>query len=229
LIFLSLGDRDALRIMNNMYRYAQQSSIPSMFPYSIIFPHYESLGQIRIEIYLLILIMIISTFVITLLFFFSFEKTLLIFLHFLMVLTGSLACLYLFHNLSFNFANALWLYIVPVIFLDTIIHVSFNIIESKWKYNRVILSLIMSLIILSFFPIETYLFLIIRNSLIYQSVICLILINWILPSWNYIIITYFKKNKKEKPAIGETNQSSTTGTEIQNLVYEPNGNTNGSI
>jgi hypothetical protein len=57
----------------------------------------------------------------------------------------------------------------------------------------------------------------------------LILINWILPSWNYIIITYFKKNKKEKPAIVETNQSSTTGTEIQNLVYEPNGNTNGSI
>jgi predicted Na+-dependent transporter len=146
-----------------------------------------------------------------------------------MVLTGSLACLYLFHNLSFNFANALWLYIVPVIFLDAIIHVSFNIIESKWKYNRIILSLIMSLIIFSFFPIESYIFLIIRNSLIYQSIICLILINWILPSWNYIIITYFKKNKKEKPAIVETNQSSTTGTEIQNLVYEPNGNTNGSI
>jgi hypothetical protein len=90
----------------------------------------------------------------------------------------------------------------------------------------------MSLIILSFFPIETYIFLIIRNSLIYQSVICLILINLILPLWNDIVQTYFKKNKKEKiplATIADTNQSSNTGTEIQNLVHEPNGNTNGSI
>jgi len=42
----------------------------------------------------------------------------------------------------------------------------------------------------------------------------------------------FKKNKGEKiPTITivDTNQSSTAGTEIQNLVYEPNGNVNGSI
>jgi hypothetical protein len=47
-----------------------------------------------------------------------------------------------------------------------------------------------------------------------------------------MIETYFKKNRKEKIPIAtivETNQSSTTGTEIQNLVHEPNGNTNGSI
>ncbi len=214
-----------------MYNYGRQSSIPSIFPYSIVFPHYESLGQIRVETYLLILVMVIITFIITLLIFLSFEKTLLIFFHFLTLLSGSLACLYLFHNLSFNFANALWLFVVPVIFLETFIHASFNLTKSKWKYNRVILSLIISLIILSFFPIETYIFHIIRNSLIYQSIICLVLINLILPSWHYIIETYLKKNKMEKVPITiiDTNQSSTVGTEIQNLVYEPNGNVNGSI
>jgi hypothetical protein len=57
------------------------------------------------------------------------------------------------------------------------------------------------------------------------------LINLILPSWHYIIETYLKKNKMEKVPITiiDTNQSSTVGTEIQNLVYEPNGNVNGSI
>jgi hypothetical protein len=124
--------------------------------------------------------------------------------------------------------------VVPVIFLDTFIHVSFNITKSKWKYNRVILSLIISSIILFFFPIETYIFRIIRNSLIYQSIICFILINLILPSWHYIIETYLKKKEKEKippppPTIIDTNQSLIVGTEIQNLVYEPNGNSNGSI
>jgi len=215
-----------------MYNYAQQSSIPSIFPYSVVFPHYESLSQIRIESYLLILIMVIITFIITLLFFISFEKALLIFLNLLTLQSGSLACLYLFDNLSFNFANALWLFVLPIIFLDTFIHVCFNITKSKWKYNRVILSLIISLIIFSFFSIETYIFHIIRNSLIYQSIICFVLINLILPSWYYIIETYLKKNKKEKippPTIIDTDQSLTVGTEIQNLVYEPNGNANGSV
>lgn len=218
--------------MNNMYNYAQQSSIPSIFPYSLVFPHYESLGQIRFEIYLIILLMIIITFVVTLVIFISFGKTFLIFLHLLALLSGSLACLDLFHNLSFNFGNALWLYIAPVVFLDTIIHACFNITKSKWKYNRVILSLIISLIILSFFPIETYIFHIICYSLIYQSIICFLLINLILPSWYYIIETYLKKNKKEKippTTIVDTDQSLTVGTEIQNLVYEPNGNANGSV
>jgi len=181
-----------------MYTYAQQSSIPSIFPFSIIFPHFESLAQIRIEVYLLILIMVITTLIITLLICFSFEKTLLIFLHLLILLSGNLACLYLFHNLTFNFANALWLFIVPAIFLDTLIHASFNIKKSKWKYNRVILSLIMSSIVLLLFPIETYVFHIIRNSLFYQSIICLVLINLILPSWHYIIKTCLKKIKAKK-------------------------------
>lgn len=213
--------------MNNMYTYAQQSSIPSIFPYSLVFPHYESLGQIRQDIYVLLLVMMIITFIMTLLIFLSFEKTLLIFFHWLILLSGSLACLYLFDNLSFNFANALWLYAAPIIHLDTIIHVCFNISKSKWKYNRVILALIISLIVLSFFPIETYIFLIIRNSLIYQSIICLILINLILPSWYYIIELYLKKNKKEKipttTTINDTTQPLTVGTEIQNLVHKPNG------
>lgn len=217
--------------MNNMYTYAQQSSIPSIFPYSLVFPHYESLGQVRLDLYVLLFVMIIVTFILTLLILMSFEKTLLIFFHLLTLLSGSLACLYLFHNLSFNFANALWLYIVPVIYLETLIHVCFHIKQSKWKYNRIILSLILSLITLSCFPIETYIFLIIRNSLIYQSIICFILINFILPSWYYIIETYFKKTKTKNDELSKNiDQSVTLGTEIQNLVSEPNGNTvNSSI
>jgi hypothetical protein len=217
--------------MNNMYTYAQRSSIPSIFPYSVVFPHYESLGQIRIEIYLVILFMVIITVLIILLIFFSFEKAFLLFSHLLALLCGSLACLYLFHNLSFNFANALWLYIVPIIFLDTLVHASFNVTKSKWKYNRVIFALIIALIILFFFPVESYVFIIIRNSIFYQSIICLILINLILPSWCYIIETMLKKNKMEKipSTVIDTNPSLNADTEIENLVYERNGNTHSSI
>jgi hypothetical protein len=217
--------------MNNMYTYAQRSSIPSIFPYSVVFPHYESLGQIRIEIYLVILFMVIITVLIILLIFFSFEKAFLLFSHLLALLCGSLACLYLFHNLSFNFANALWLYIVPIIFLDTLVHASFNVTKSKWKYNRVIFALIIALIILFFFPVESYVFIIIRNSIFYQSIICLILINLILPSWCYIIETMLKKNKMEKipSTVIDTNPSLNADTEIENLVYERNGNTRSSI
>ncbi|CAF3212379.1 unnamed protein product [Rotaria sp. Silwood2] len=227
------GDREDLRTMNNLYTLAQQSSIPSIFPYSLIFPHYESLGQIRMEIYVLILLMVIITFLIIFLMFISFEKALLIFLHLLILLSGSLTCLYLFHNFSFNFANALWLYLTPIIFLDTIIHTTFNVKKSKWKYNRIIFSLIISLIIFSFFPIETYIYHIIGYSLIYQLIICFILINIILPSWFYIIKTVLKKKTKitkiPSTIIIDTNQSLIVAPEIQNLVYEPNGNMNGSI
>ncbi|CAF3528012.1 unnamed protein product [Rotaria sp. Silwood1] len=227
------GNREDLRTMNNLYTYAQQSSIPSIFPYSLIFPHYESLGQIRMEIYLLILLMTIITFLIAFLMFMSFEKALLIFLHLLILLSGSLTCLYLFHNFSFDFASAPWLYLNPSIFLDTIIHATFNIRKSKWKYNRILFSLIISLAIFSFFPIETYIYHIICYSLIYQSIICFTLINIILPSWFYFIETTLKrKNKKSKipsAIIIDTNQSSTIVTEMQNLVHEPNGNMNGSI
>ena len=216
-----------------MYTYAQQSSIPWIFPYSVVFPHYESLRQIRIEIYLLILSMVIATFLIILLFFFAIDKAFLIFSHLLALLCGSLACLYLFHDLTFNFANALWLYVIPIIYLDTLVHTSFNMKESKWKYNRVILSLIISLIILSFFSIESYVFLTIRNTLLYQSMICLLLINVIIPSWSYILQVILKKNKQEKSPISVTtivdnNQPLTEDVEIQNLVCQSNGNTLGS-
>ncbi|CAF3642209.1 unnamed protein product [Rotaria sordida] len=227
------GDRKDLRTMNNLYTYTRQSSIPSIFPYSLVFPHYESLGQIRMDIYLLILLMTIITILITFVMFISFKKALLIFLHLLTLLSGGLTCLYLFHNFSFNFANAPWLYIMPIIFLDTIIHTTFNIRKSKWKYNRILFSLIISLIIFSFFPVETYIFHIICYSLIYQSIICFILINIILPSWFYMIETISKKkNKRTKipsTIIIDTNQSLIVGTEIQNLACETNGNMNGSI
>ena len=217
--------------MNNMYTYAHQSSIPSIFPYSIVFPHYEALGQIRVEIYLLILFMVIITFIIILIMFFSFKNAFLIFSQLLALLSGSLACLYIFHDASFNFATAPWLYIIPVIFLDALIHTSFNIRKSKWKYNRVIFSLISSLTILSFFSIESYVFLMIRNSIFYQSIICLLLINLILPSWHYIIETLLKRNKKKRiptASIIDINQSLTVDREVENLVSQPNGNTHSS-
>jgi hypothetical protein len=210
-----------------MYTYAQQSSIPSIFPYSFIFSHYESLAQIRIEIYLLTLFMVTGTFLITLVIFASFRKALLLFSHLLVLQSGTLACLYWFHHLTFNFANALWLFFVPIIFLDTLIHASFNMSKSKWTYNRVLLSLIVSLTIFSLFSIETYIFHIIRLSLLYQSIICFILINFILPSWRYLIKKMFKKNQREKMATAtttatiESSQPLTGGTEIPNLVCEP--------
>ncbi|CAF0973436.1 unnamed protein product [Adineta ricciae] len=228
----SQGDRNDLQTMNNMYTYAKQSSIPSIFPYSFIFAHYESLAQIRTEIYLLMLFVVLTTFVIIFIIFTSFEKGLLLFSHMLALQAGSLTCLYLFHDLTFNFANALWLFIIPIIFCDTLIHASFNITKSKWKYNRVLLSLIISLSIFSLFSIETYIFHIIRLSLLYQTIICFVLINFILPSWHYLIERMFKKAKEEKlttatatAAVLESSQPLTASTEIQNLVYEPNGNT----
>ncbi|CAF0971101.1 unnamed protein product [Adineta steineri] len=227
------GDRNDLQAMYNMYTYAEQSSLPSIFPYSFIFLHYESLAQIRREVYLLTIFTVTTTFLITFVIFLSFGKALLIFTNLLALLTGSLACLYLFHNLTFNFANSLWLFVIPVIFLDTLIHASFNITKSKWKYNRVILSLLISLCIFSLFSIETYIYHVIRQSLIYQSIICFILINFILPSWYYIIETVLKKNKNDRQPVPTENpdviQPVVAGTEIQNLVYEPNGNMNNSV
>ncbi len=73
----------------------------------------------------------------------------------------------------------------------------------------------------------------IRNSLLYQAIICFILINLIIPSWCYIIKTIFKKNKKDKIPIAttdiDTSSPITVDPETQNLVYEPNGNTHGSV
>lgn len=212
--------------MNNIYTFAEQSPLPSIFPFSVIFLHYEALGQIRFEIYLLLLIVGIVSFIISFIMFTSLRKALLIFLHLTGILSGSLACLHVFHNLSFNFANAPWFYTIPIVYLDTIIHATFNIKRSKWKYNRIIFSLIIALIIFSFFPIETYIFHLICYSLIYQSVICFISINITLPSWLYFMRKIFKKNKQTKrtpTVIAEKNQSSAAVTEIQNLVYESNG------
>jgi hypothetical protein len=206
--------------MNNLYTYSSQSSIPNVFPYSLLFPTYESLGQIRIEMYLLIILLIISCFIITLISFISFKKTFLIILHFLSLSTGTLTCLYLFNNLTFNFANILWLYIIPIIYLDTFIHILYKKSNDKWKYNRIIISLIISLSILYLFPIQSYVFQIIRNSLIYQSIICLILINLILPSWFYLFKKINKNDQITKPTISsiEGNQSLTNGLEINSTI-----------
>jgi hypothetical protein len=210
--------------MNNMYASTSQNLIPYIFPYSLLFPNYESLDQIRIEMYLLIISFLTCTFIGTLIMFISFGKCLLILFHLLTLLTGTLTCLHFFHDLTFNFANALWLYVIPIIYLDTLIHQLFHKKTDKWKYNRIIISLILSLLILYFYPIQSYVFQIIRNSLIYQSMICLILINIILPSWNYLFRS-IKFNEEiitngMKPAISsiEGNISLTNGLEINRVI-----------
>jgi hypothetical protein len=207
-----------------MYTYANQNSIPSIFPYSLVFPTYESLEVIRIEMYLLISLLIICSLINTFIPFISIKISLLITFHFLALLTGTLTCLYLFHNLTFNFADALWLYVVPIVFLDTLIHTSYNITNSKWKYNRVILSLMISLMILYIFPIQSYVFQIMRDSLIYQSIICLVLINLVLPSWFYLFQSIRKHDRMNKPipANIDANQTLTNGIEVKNSIYEGN-------
>ncbi|CAF1623202.1 unnamed protein product [Rotaria magnacalcarata] len=180
------GDREDIRTMNVMYTYAKQSRLPSIFPYSLLFPSYESLGQLRIEVCVLILALILCCFITTFIAFISLKNSLFIVAHFLALSAGTLACLYLFQNLTYNFVVGPWLYLVPILYVDTLIHVCYSRTDSKWKYNRVILSLLIAVFVLYLFPIQTYAFQIICSSIIYQSIICFVLINLILPSWFYL-------------------------------------------
>ncbi|CAF5173821.1 unnamed protein product, partial [Rotaria magnacalcarata] len=179
-------DREDIRTMNVMYTYAKQSRLPSIFPYSLLFPSYESLGQLRIEVCVLILALILCCFITTFIAFISLKNSLFIVAHFLALSAGTLACLYLFQNLTYNFVVGPWLYLVPILYVDTLIHVCYSRTDSKWKYNRVILSLLIAVFVLYLFPIQTYAFQIICSSIIYQSIICFVLINLILPSWFYL-------------------------------------------
>ncbi|CAF4396935.1 unnamed protein product, partial [Adineta steineri] len=81
------GDREDIRTMENMYTYANESPLPDVFPYSMLYASYESLEQIRVEIYLLILLLIICTFISTLIPFISLQNSLLIISHLLALLT----------------------------------------------------------------------------------------------------------------------------------------------
>ena len=209
--------------MNNMYTYTSQSLIPFVFPYSLLFSTYESLEQIRIEMSLLIVLLLACTFIIPLMTWISLRNSLLIFVHLFTILTGTLTCLYFFHDLTFNFANALWLYVIPIVFLDTLIHQTFHQTNAKWNYNRILISLIMSSVVLFLYPIQSYVFRMIRNSLIYQSLICLIVINVILPSWNYLFRSMKSREKISqviKPTIAsiEGNQLLTNGLEINRNI-----------
>lgn len=211
--------------MKNMYTYAKESSIPSVFPYSFIFSHYESLAQIRKEIYLLTLFMAIAAFLIPFAIFASLRRAVLIVSQVLTLQAGSLACLYWLHDLTFNFANVLWLYIVPVIFLDTLIHASWSVTQSKWIYNRVLLALIVSLSISSLFSIETYIFHMIRLSLLYQAGICFVLVNIVLPAWCCLIEKTSTKNRRHEDMTAaqnvESGQPLTGDTEVANLAGAP--------
>ena len=187
--------------MKNMYQLARESGISSIFPYSLVFPHYEALGQLRVELQLLILIVTLVTLFLSIFVYFSMKKVLLVFAHLLSILSATFAGLYLFHGLTINMANSLWFYFMPTIYIDAILHSTFDVRKSKWIYNRVIFSLIFSLILFSFLPIESYLYEIIYSSLLYQSVLCLIAINLSIPSWFYILDSIkTKKNNEEKRA-----------------------------
>ncbi|CAF3412727.1 unnamed protein product [Rotaria sp. Silwood1] len=231
------GDREDIRTMNQMYTYANQNSIPSIFPYSLIFPNYEALGQLRIEMCLLIFALIICSFTSTFILFISFKNSFLIISHLLALLASTLTCLYLFHSLTFNFLNALWLYIVPILFIDTLIHICYNRQSSKWKYNRVIISLIISALILYLFPIQTYIFKIIRSSIIYQSIICFVMINVILPSWFYLFQSNNNNTNNDQidtvmnptMTIIVGNQSLPNGIAMNHSVDESNRNINDPI
>ena len=209
--------------MNNLYTYTSQSLIPFVFPYSILFPAYESLEQIRVEIFLLIVLFLSSIFIVLLVTFISIRNTLLIVLHFLALFIGTFTYLYLFDHLTLNFANALWLYVSPIVFLDVLIYQSFENDSNKWNSNRMILSLILSLVFLFICPIQSYVFRIIRNSLLYQSILCLLMINVVIPSWNYFFQS--RKNQEQidqviKPTISsiEVNQSLTNTLEINSPI-----------
>ena len=215
----SSGDREDIRTMNNLYAYARQSSLPAVFPYSLVFPNYESLAQIRLEMYLLLILLVTCALVITYLFFLSWKISLSIAFHILFLYTGTLACLYQIHRLTFNFANALWLPVVPVLFLEALIHSAYFSGQSKWKYNRIILALLVSLSVLYIYPIQSYVFLLIRNSLLYQSVICLLLINVFLPSLQHLLRRVSGNEPSETPiqltaTMPEGKQALTSGNEV---------------
>ena len=220
--------------MNNIFTYAKQSSIPSVFPYSLIFPTYESLSQIRFDMYLLIVLFIVVSLILTIFPFLWLKISLSIIFHLLLLLTCTLTCLYHFHHFTINFGNAIWLFILPIVFLETIIHSCYFSPRSQWKYNRVILSLIISLMILYIYPIESYVFLTIRNSLMYQSLICLILINFTVPSCHYFLLESRNTETVTTPIqvttiIPDGSQSLTNGIEVQNVIYESNTIVKGSI
>lgn len=206
------GDRDDLRTMSNLYTYANQSGLNGIFPYSLVFPHYEALGQLRLDIDHLILIFTLVTLIVSSISSRSVRNSLFISLHYLTLLASSLACLYYFHQFTINFANALWFYFLPVIYLDGYLHSVSS--TSKWVRNRVLLALILSLIVFHFLPIETYLYHIIHQSLLYQSVITFFLWNISLPSW----MSIFKKSNDET-------KKKTKKMDGPNLVCEPNGST----
>lgn len=213
--------------MSNLYTYANQSSLSSIFPYSLVFPHYESLGQLRLEIYVLLLSVTLVSFVVSLLVFLSLTKAFLFFAHILSLLASSFACLYVLHDFTLNFANALWFYFIPVIYLDIFLHATSNIRRSKWIYNRVLLSLLVALILFTFFPVQTYLYEILSQSLLYQTSISLLLINVCLPSWFYIVGSMRNKSNDTNgqltalSTVNEINQPLTVTSDMPNLVSEP--------
>jgi hypothetical protein len=224
-----LGDREDIRTMNNINVMTKQSSLPSVFAYSLIFPNYESLAQIRIDMYLLMMITIACVLVLTCLPFVWFQVSLSIVFFFVLVFACTLACLYQFHDLTFNFANSLWLFVLPIICLDTLIHASYTNTYTKWTYNRIVLSLIMSLVILYVNPIQSYVFLIIRNSLMYQSLICLVLVNLLLPACHYLLLKGKQQQQQQQvkttpihltTSLPDNNQSLTDAIEIINVNYE---------
>lgn len=167
--------------MRNATAFTKQSNLPSAFVYSVVFSFFEALIQIRNDIYSIILILFIISLVFNYFLSIELKRTVTIVYSTLLISISTLACLYQFHNLTFNFANALWLSSLPLIYIETLLHCSYSDSKSQWQYNRILISLIIALIVLYIYPIETYIFVIIRNSLMYQSSISLLVVNLLLP------------------------------------------------
>lgn len=185
--------------MNNMYNLAEQSGLPDLFPYSLVFPHYESLTQIRFELKILISIASVILFLISITFQLRLKKTIFVFFSLISLFTVPIAILQTFQNLTINFASSLWFYLLPMIYLDGLLHFVLNRHQSRWLYNRVALSLLLSLSSYFLLSLETYVYEVIFFSLFYQSILFILLVNVILPSFFRLFsLTNSKKKRNEQ-------------------------------
>ncbi|CAF0972507.1 unnamed protein product [Didymodactylos carnosus] len=182
------GRRSDILTMDNMYRYSRQSEIPGLFPYSLVFSHYETL-------------------------------TLIITFHYVCLLSTLFTCLYLFHSLTINFANVFILFIVPGIFVDCFIHYGYRYLRKTngeniksrqclFGYDRIFLSLFISLFVLIFFQIQSYTFIVLRNILFYYVVLTFIHLNIFLPLWLHLC----------KPRMAKTVSTTVATIEIPTMI-----------
>ncbi|CAF1268695.1 unnamed protein product [Didymodactylos carnosus] len=201
--------------MDNMYRYSRESGLNGLFPYSLVFSHYETLKEIHHELFLLCLLWFHLLLIFTLILFLSIRLTLTITFHYICLLSTLFTCLYLFHSLTINFANTFLLFIIPGIFIDCFIHYAYtyqrkingeNIktYQCLFGYDRIFLSLLLSLIALIFFQIQSYTFIVLRNTLFYYILLAFLHLNIFFPLW--LNLCKSSTNKGVSTTTTQTNQ-----------------------